>query len=277
MSDYAGQARKGFIYGLTAKRAPVGGISQHGGVYRAMFELDLTMGEHFWTALGQIILVNIILSGDNAVVIALACRNLEERHKKPAILAGSLGAIVLRLIFSFFIVYLMSIPYLKIIGAILLLWIGVKLLLPEDEGHGDGKSAASNLWGAVRTIIIADAVMSLDNVIAIAAAAKGHFLLIVIGLLISIPLIIYGSTLVLKILIRFPILVTFGGGLLGWIAGEIVLTDPAIAHWAESLPHWVHITSAAIGAVFVVALGKLLASRMEQKKAMVDLAEGEIK
>ena len=243
-----------------------------------MFELDLTLGEHFWTALGQIILVNIILSGDNAVVIALACRNLQERHKQPAILAGSLGAIVLRLIFSFFIVFLMTVPYLKIIGAILLLWIGVKLLLPEDEGHGDGANGASNLWGAVRTIIIADAVMSLDNVIAIAAAAKGHFLLIIIGLLISIPLIIYGSTLVLKVLIRFPILVTFGGGLLGWIAGEIVLTDPALHDWAETLPHWIHTAAAAVGAVFVVALGKILAKRKEQQhKELVDLAEGETK
>jgi YjbE family integral membrane protein len=240
-------------------------------------ELDFTLGDHFWTALGQIILVNIILSGDNAVVIALACRNLQEKHKQPAILAGSLGAIVLRLIFSFFIVALMAIPYLKIIGSLLLLWIGVKLLLPEDEGHGDGKSGASNLWGAVRTIIIADAVMSLDNVIAIAAAAKGHFLLIIIGLLISIPLIIYGSTLVLKVLNRFPILVTFGGGLLGWIAGEIVLTDPALAHWAEDLPHWTHTAAAAVGAIIVVALGKLLARRKEQEKPLVDLAEGEHK
>jgi YjbE family integral membrane protein len=164
-----------------------------------MSEIDFTLGEHFWTALGQIILVNIILSGDNAVVIALACRNLSDRHKKPAILAGSLGAILLRLIFSFFIVYLMSIPYLKIIGGILLLWIGVKLLLPEDDGHGDGKGdGTSSLWGAVRTIIIADAVMSLDNVIAIAAAAKGHILLIAIGLIISIPLIIFGSTLIIR-------------------------------------------------------------------------------
>jgi YjbE family integral membrane protein len=242
-----------------------------------MSEFDLTLGDHFWTALGQIILVNIILSGDNAVVIALACRNLQERHKKPAILAGSLGAIVLRLIFSFFIVYLMSIPYLKLIGAVLLLWIGVKLLLPEDGDHGDGKSGASSLWGAVRTIVIADAVMSLDNVIAIAAAAKGSILLIAIGLIISIPLIIFGSTLVLKILIRFPILVTLGGGLLGWIAGEISLSDPALHAWAETLPHWAELAAAAVGAVFVMALGKLLAHRMEQKKALMDLAEGETK
>jgi YjbE family integral membrane protein len=246
---------------------------EEGERFRAMSEFDFTLGEHFWTALGQIILVNIILSGDNAVVIALACRNLSDRHKKPAILAGSLGAIILRLIFSFFIVYLMSIPYLKIIGAVLLLWIGVKLLLPEDEDHGDGKSASSNLWGAVRTIVIADAVMSLDNVIAIAAAAKGHILLIAIGLIISIPLIIFGSTLVLKVLLRFPVLVTLGGGLLGWIAGEISLTDPAIHAWAETLPPWSEKAAAAVGAIFVMGLGKILARRMEQKRALVDLAE----
>lgn len=239
-----------------------------------MAEIDFALGDHFWTALGQIILVNIILSGDNAVVIALACRNLQEKHKKPAILAGSFGAIILRIIFSIFIVYLMAIPYLKIIGAVLLFWIGIKLLLPEDEGHGDGKDASSHLWGAVRTIIIADAVMSLDNVIAIAAAAKGHLLLIIIGLAISIPLIIFGSTLVLKVLLRFPVLVTLGGGLLGWIAGEISLSDPAIHHWAEAnLPEWGEKAAAAIGAVFVMVTGKILARRMEQKKALVDLAE----
>jgi YjbE family integral membrane protein len=160
-----------------------------------------------------------------------------------------------------------------IIGAVLLLWIGVKLMLPEDEGHADGKAASSHLWGAVRTIVIADAVMSLDNVIAIAAAANGHILLIAIGLIISVPLIIYGSTLVLKVLIRFPILVTLGGGLLGWIAGEISLSDPAIHAWAETLPHWAEKAAAAAGAIFVMALGKILARRMEQKKAMVDLAE----
>jgi YjbE family integral membrane protein len=246
---------------------------EEGERFHAMTEFDFTMGDHFWTALGQIILVNIILSGDNAVVIALACRNLPDRHKKPAILAGSLGAIILRLIFSFFIVFLLSVPYLKLIGGALLLWIGVKLLLPEDEDHGDGKNASSNLWGAVRTIVIADAVMSLDNVIGIAAAAKGHVLLIAIGLIISIPLIVFGSTIVLKILVRFPVLVTLGGGLLGWIAGEISLTDPAIHAWAETLPHWSETAAAAIGAVFVMGLGKILARRMEQKRVLVDLAE----
>jgi len=242
-----------------------------------MSEFDFTLGDHFWTALGQIILVNIILSGDNAVVIALACRNLQERHKKAAILAGSLGAILLRLIFSFFIVFLLSIPYLKLIGAALLLWIGVKLLLPEEGDHSDGKAAASHLWGAIRTIVIADAVMSLDNVIAIAAAAKGHILLIALGLIISIPLIVFGSTMLLKVLQRFPILVTLGGGLLGWLAGEISLSDPAIHHWTETLPHWVELATAAAGAIFVMALGKYLAHRMEQKLALVDLTEGETK
>ena len=161
----------------------------------------MTFDAAFWTALGQIIGVNIILSGDNAVVIALACRNLPEKYRNKAIFAGSAGAIILRVVFSIFVVELMTFSYLKLIGGLLLLWIGVKLIVPETE-HGDGVEGASNLWGAIRTVVIADAVMSLDNVIAIAAAARGNFALLVIGLAISIPLIIVGSQLILKILVR---------------------------------------------------------------------------
>lgn len=227
----------------------------------------------FWTALGQIIGVNIILSGDNAVVIALASRNLPERYRNKAIFAGSAGAIILRIIFSIFVVELMTFSYLKLIGGLLLLWIGVKLIIPEDE-HGDGVQGASNLWGAIRTIVIADAVMSLDNVIAIAAAARGDFMLLVIGLAISIPLIIVGSQLILRILVRFPILVVAGGGLLGWIAGEVIVTDPALLPWVDANAAWLHFWAKPIGAAVVIAIGKTLAARQStQPDEVEDLAE----
>jgi YjbE family integral membrane protein len=235
----------------------------------------MTFDSVFWTALGQIIGVNIILSGDNAVVIALACRNLPDRYRNKAIIAGSAGAIILRVIFSVFVVELMTFPYLKLIGGVLLLWIGVKLIVPESE-HGDGVKGASSLWGAIRTVIIADAVMSLDNVIAIAAAARGDFVLLVIGLAISIPLIIVGSQLILKILVKFPVLVIAGGGLLGWIAGEVMSTDPAIEPWVDANAAWLHFWAKPIGAGVVVLVGKLLARRQAGPGTEVeDLAEGE--
>lgn len=233
----------------------------------------MTFDSVFWTALGQIIGVNIILSGDNAVVIALACRNLPEKYRNKAIFAGSAGAIILRIIFSIFVVELMAFPYLKVIGGILLLWIGVKLIVPEAE-HGEGIEGSSNLWGAIRTVVIADAVMSLDNVIAIAAAARGNFSLLVIGLAISIPLIIVGSQLILKILVKYPILVVAGGGLLGWIAGEVIVTDPAIEPWVDANAHWLHFWSKIIGAIVVIVIGKLLARRQAAETHEVeDLAQ----
>ena len=227
----------------------------------------------FWTALGQIIGVNIVLSGDNAVVIALASRNLPEQYRNKAIFAGSAGAIILRIIFSIFVVELMTFSYLKLIGGLLLLWIGVKLIVPEDE-HGGGVKSASNLWGAIRTIVIADAVMSLDNVIAIAAAARGDLSLLVIGLAISIPLIIVGSQLILKVLVRYPILVVAGGGLLGWIAGEVIVTDPAILPWVDANAAWLHFWSKPLGAALVIVVGKALAARQAPPPDEVeDLAE----
>ncbi len=212
----------------------------------------------FWVALLQIILINIVLSGDNAVVIALACRDLPEKQQKKAIIFGSVGAIVLRVVLTFFAVYLLTLPYLKLIGAALLLWIGVGLLKGDD---GDEElSANSNLAAAIKTIIVADLVMSLDNVIGVAAAAKGNVPLLVIGLVISIPLIIYGSTLILKLMARFPVIITIGAGLLGWVAGEMALSDPAIKDWAEG-QHTLHMLAPAIGAVLVVGVGKWLTSR----------------
>jgi YjbE family integral membrane protein len=218
----------------------------------------------FWLALFQIILINIVLSGDNAVVIALASRSLPPSQQKKAILFGSIGAIVLRLILTFFAVYLLSLPYLKLAGAALLLWIGINLMKGEDdeadlEGH-------SNLAAAIKTIIVADLVMSLDNVIGVAAAAKGDIVLLVAGLVISIPLIIYGSTLILKLMTRFPIIITIGAGLLGWVAGEMAFSDPAIKVWADA-HHGLHLIPPAIGAFAVIAVGKWLASRGDAETA----------
>lgn len=229
----------------------------------------------FWSGLTQIIIVNILLSGDNALVIALACRNLEKRHQKPAILVGSGGAIVLRIIFVLIVDLLLQVPFLKLVGGLLLLWIGIKLVQGEDEG-GDGVKAEGSLWGAIRTIIIADAVMSLDNAIAIAAAAHGDTTLIVLGLLISIPLIIFGATIIMMLLNRFPIIVVGGGALLGYIAGEVIATDPAYAErLAALLPHAKTIIEIG-GAVITVAVGYYLQRRAKRAHAdPVDLASGE--
>ena len=228
----------------------------------------------FWSGLAQIILVNIVLSGDNALVIALACRNLEKRHQKPAILIGSAGAIVLRIIFVLIVDQLLKIGYLKLIGGLLLLWIGIKLVQGEEEG-GDGVKAAGSLWSAIRTIIIADAVMSLDNAIAIAAAAHGNTVLIILGLLISIPLIIFGATLIMLLLNRFPLIVIAGGALLGYIAGEVLATDPAYAErLAAALPNAKMIFEIG-GAVITVAIGYYLQHRARQRvhAEPVDLAK----
>jgi YjbE family integral membrane protein len=221
--------------------------------------MSLLVTPEFWVALFQIIMINIVLSGDNAVVIALACRALPPTQQKKAILFGSIGAIGLRIILTFFAVMLLGLPYLKLIGAALLLWIGVGLLKgDDDDGDIEGNSG---LLAAVKTIIIADLVMSLDNVIGVAAAAKGDVALLVIGLVISIPLIIFGSTLILKLMARFPVIITIGAGLLGWVAGEMCLTDPAIKHWVEQQPHLLHYVVPALGAILVIAIGKWLASR----------------
>ncbi len=234
--------------------------------------MEYVLTSEFWLALLEITGINILLSGDNAVVIALASRALPAHQRRAAVLGGSLGAIALRVFFCLIVVWLLSIPYLKLIGGLLLLWIGVKLMVPEDEG-GDGMTAKSTLWGAMQTIVVADAVMSLDNVVAIAAAAKGSTALIVVGLLISVPLIIFGSTLVLKVLLRYPLLVTAGAGLLGWIAGEIIAGDVAVAQWLRLDAHTLELFGKPLGAALVVALGTLLARRaVRRPKDIVDLA-----
>ena len=212
----------------------------------------------FWAAVGQIIVIDILLGGDNAVVIALACRSLPPKQQKKAIVWGSVGAIVLRVILTFFAVYLLTLPYLKLVGAALLLWIGIGLLKGDDED--EQIEGNSGLMAAIKTIIVADLVMSLDNVIGVAAAAKGNVPLLVIGLVISIPLIIFGSTIILKLMSRFPVIITAGAALLGWVAGEMSLTDPSIHEWIER-HHYLHNVLPAAGALLVVGVGKLLANR----------------
>jgi YjbE family integral membrane protein len=212
----------------------------------------------FWIALLEIIGVNIVLSGDNAVVIALACRSLPREQQKKAIFWGSFAAIAMRVVLTIAAVELLKAPYLKIVGGALLLWIGVKLLVPEDEHEGK-HAAHSNLASAVKTILIADLVMSLDNVIAVAAAAKGSLTLLIAGLLISIPLVIFGSTMLLKVMERYPIIITLGGAILGYVAGEMVISDAVLKGWIDANAAWLHYGAPAAGVLGVIIVGKLLA------------------
>jgi|KBSSwiStaDraftv2_1062776.scaffolds.fasta_scaffold36817_4 YjbE family integral membrane protein len=212
-----------------------------------------------WTALLKIIGVNIVLSGDNAVVIALAARSLPQRQQKQAIFWGSAAAIVMRIVLTLFAVALLALPWLKIIGSALLLWIGVKLLVPEEDE--DDVDASDNLWQAIKTILIADLVMSLDNVIAVAAAAGGHWGLMIVGLAISIPLVIFGATLLVKLMERFPIIITIGAGLIGYVAGEMAWEDHGIAAWTAPFPESMKYVCALAGAAVVIAVGQWLARR----------------
>ena len=212
------------------------------------------------TAVLQIVAIDIILGGDNAIVIALACRNLPKHQQRAGILWGTAGAIILRVILVFFATSLMEIPGLRLIGGILLIWIGIKLLT-EVKTHDleDKISQSSNLLTAIRTIIIADFVMSLDNALAITAAAKGDIGLVVFGLLLSVPIIIWGSALILRLMERFPVIITAGAGLLGWLGGGLLISDKLLVKFtAMSLPPS-PTAAAAIGVIFVVVIGKFLA------------------
>ncbi len=225
-----------------------------------MHEVALADGG-FWISVLQIIAIDILLGGDNAVVIALACRRLPEEQRNQGIFWGVFGAIALRLLLIFFALQLLALPFLKICGALLLLWIGIKLLQPEPEVDEDAVDAPNHLFGAIKTIVIADAVMSLDNVIAVAGAADGDIMLVAFGIIVSIPIIVWGSKLVLMLMDRFPIIITLGGGLLGWIAGGMLVSDVAVAPLAHHLPHWTHYLFAAAGALFVIRVGTRLARR----------------
>ena len=229
------------------------------------------MAPQFWTGLMAIIWVNIILSGDNAVVIALAARSLPEQQQKKAVMWGAGAAVVMRILLTIVAVELLELSFLKIIGSVLLIWIAVKLLIPEEGGEEDIASS-NNLFAAIKTILIADLVMSLDNVIAVAAAAKGSELLLILGLGISIPLVVFGASMLLKLMERYPVIITIGAGILGLVAGEMIITDPVLLHRVEEHAKWLHWVAPAAGAVLVVFTGKTLARRTEKRhKKIVDL------
>ena len=223
-----------------------------------------------WIGLLKIIWINIILSGDNAVVIALAARSLPPAQQKKAVLFGSGAAVVLRVALTVVAVQLLALPYLQIVGGLLLLWIGTQLLGEGDEGEGESQEYGS-LAAAVRTILIADLVMSLDNVIAVAAAAKGSTTLLILGLAISIPLVIFGSTLMIRLMERFPVVVSLGAALIGWVGGETIISDNALKPLVEDL-HWLHYAGPALGAACVLGLGTWLARRGASQDA--PLADG---
>jgi YjbE family integral membrane protein len=221
--------------------------------------MELLQSTDFWLGLLLITWINILLSGDNAVVIALAARGLPPEQQKKAIMFGSGAAVVLRIGLTVIAAKLMALEYLQIIGGLLLLWIGAQLLEAEEEGDEEA-SEHSNLFSAIRTILIADLVMSLDNVIGVAAAAKGDQVLLIIGLAISIPLVIFGSTLMIKLMDRFPIIITLGACLIGWVGGETVANDVVLTSFSEANP-WFHMAAAAAGAVIVLIWGKLKSAK----------------
>jgi YjbE family integral membrane protein len=196
------------------------------GTFVSQFQSEMTQPA-FWVAVGKIIWINVLLSGDNALVIALACRGLEPRHRLWGMVLGAGAAVILRIIFTGIVVTLMELPYLKLVGGLALLVIAAKLLVPEQEEE-DGVESASHLWAAVQIVVVADIVMSLDNVIAVAAAANGSVPLLILGLAISVPLIVAGAALIMALLTRMPILVWAGAALLGWIAGDVIATDPGV-------------------------------------------------
>lgn len=231
--------------------------------------MEFLSSPQFWTALGQIVLIDILLGGDNAVVIALACRNLPAAQRTKGILYGTAGAVILRVVLVVFALQLLAIPFLKLVGAILLVWIGLKLMMPQDE-EAHEVSGSDRLWGAIKTVIVADLVMSVDNVIGIAGAAQGagehQTLLVVLGLLISVPIIIWGSQFVIKLMERYPVVIIFGAMLLGWIAGQMAYTDPGLTQWA------VHgkvgeYAAAAVGAALVFVVGRWMANRARAKRS----------
>jgi len=237
--------------------------------------LEMFSTAQFWVDVSKIIMIDLLLSGDNAVVIALACRNLPQHQRKKGIVIGVGGAIGLRIVLTFFAVSLLALPYLKLFGALLLLWIGVKLILPE-EGHGVGNiKADSRLFGAIKTIIVADFVMSLDNVLGVAAVAKDNVWLLVFGLLISIPMIAWSSQMVLKLIDRYPVVIYGGGALLGYVAGEMLVSE-ALFTKVTGVRQYLHWLVPAICAVLVVLLGKVLSIRRAASLPAVDLVHGKV-
>lgn len=209
-----------------------------------------------WIALFKIAAINVLLSGDNAVVIALACRNLPPREQRNAFIIGTGGIVVLMTALTAVAAYLLSLPYIELVGSVLLLWIGVKLLIAEDEST-EGVKSGSTFWQAVRLVIIADIVMSLDNVLGMAAAAKGHIGMLFVGLVITIPLVLFGAAVIMKLMERFPILIVLGAALLGYVAGEMAVSDPVVKPFFDQ-HHILDIAIPIAGALFVVIIGKLM-------------------
>lgn len=221
--------------------------------------MEMLQSTEFWIGLVKIIWINIILSGDNAVVIALAARSLPPHQQRKAVLWGSGAAVIMRIALTVVAVQLLALPYLEIVGGLLLLWIGTQLMGEGDEEEGEAKEHGT-LMAAVRTILIADLVMSLDNVIAVAAAAKGSMTLLILGLAISIPLVVFGSTLMIKLMQRFPIIITLGAALIGWVAGETIASDAVLKDTLAANP-WLHYAAGVAGIVVVLGVSKLLQAR----------------
>jgi YjbE family integral membrane protein len=215
----------------------------------------------FWLAALEIVVINILLSGDNAVVIALACRNLPPRQRRWGVFWGAIGAIVLRIILTFFAVGLLQLSYLKIIGGALLVWIGIKLIAEEDGEGGHDVRGSDRMLAAIRTVVIADLVMSIDNVLGVAAAARGNLLLLIFGLVVSVPLVIGGAQLIMRLIERFPVLIVAGGGLLGFVAGELIVDDSAIIDWIHAHATWLTWAAPVIGIALVVGPAKWLEGR----------------
>jgi YjbE family integral membrane protein len=230
------------------------------------------LNPQFWVAVLQIVVIDILLSGDNAVVIALACRNLPAQQRRLGIFWGVGGAIGLRVVLTFFAVTLLTLSYVKLVGGALLMWIGIKLVLPQRDHVGHEIAAAGSLLAAIRTIIVADLVMSLDNVIAVAAAARDSVFLLVFGLALSIPLMVWASQLILRLMDRFPVIIIGGGALLGWIALSMAIADPVVKPALAPFQQWLSWLAPALGALTVIVIGKWAATRVPlPAREIVDL------
>jgi YjbE family integral membrane protein len=228
--------------------------------------MELLQNPDFWIGLVKIVWINIILSGDNAVVIAMAARTLPPHQQGKAVVWGSAAAVLLRVLLTVVAARLLAMPYLQIVGGLLLLWIGMQLLGDEDDGEVGGVKHHASLMAAVRTILVADLIMSLDNIIAVAAAAKGSMLLLILGLAISIPLVIFGSTLIIKLMERFPVIVVIGAALIGWVGGDAIVSDSVLKGVLAANP-WLHYAGPALGAALVVGLGKWIQARSQRQPA----------
>jgi YjbE family integral membrane protein len=249
------------------------GTARFSNLYLECDMIDFPIQTSVFISVLQIIAIDILLGGDNAVVIALACRKLPPHQRNKGIAWGVVGAIALRIVLIFFALQLLALPFLKVIAAVLLIWIGLNLMEPEDGGEHANVRSSTTLLGAIKTIVVADAVMSLDNVIAVAGAANGDLSLVVFGIVVSIPIIVWGSKLVLRLMDRFPFVITGGAALLGWIAGHMAVSDPIVVSHLKGMPSWFHYLSSGAGALLVVVIGKSLSFRKAGKAARpVDLS-----